>query len=132
MKLALAIKLSPCFTYGFLSRLALVVKLGLFLSFQPKKRILKRIHVVDGILRDLPFHQGLAADVPCKVNLLSMDCNIIIWTAYSHVCSHEDGCIRLCCQSVGKITSLENQSQDSNKSCDSTLVLTLEQDLGRM
>ena len=88
--------------------------------------------MVDGLLRDLPFHQGLPADVPCKVNPLSMDCKIIICMAYSCVCSHEDGCIRLCCQSVGKIAGLENQSQDSNKSCDNASVLTLEQDLGRM
>ena len=93
MKPAQAIKLSPCFSYGFLSRPALAVKLGLFLSFRLKKRILKRIHVVDGLLRDLPFHQGLPTDVPCKVNPLSMDCKIIICTAYSHVSSHEDGCI---------------------------------------
>ena len=83
-------------------------------------------------LGDLPFHQGLPTDVPRKVNLPSMDCKVIICMAYSRVCSHEGGCIRLCCQSIGKIACLENQSQDSNKSCDNASALTLEQDLGRM
>ena len=36
-------------------------------------------------LGDLPFHQGLPTDVPCKVNPLSMEWKIIICMAYSHV-----------------------------------------------
>ena len=38
-------------------------------------------------LGDLPFHQGLPADVLCKVNPLSMERKIIIHMAYNHVCS---------------------------------------------
>ena len=49
-----------------------------------------------------------------------------------YLLTKEAGCIRLYCQSIGRITSLENQSQDSNKSCDNASALTLEQDLGRM
>ena len=38
-------------------------------------------------LVDFPFHQGLPADVPCRVNPPSIDCKIIICMAYSHVYS---------------------------------------------
>ena len=44
----------------------------------------------------------------------------------------EAGCIQLYCQSVGRIASLENQSQDSNKSCNNASAFILQQDLGRM
>ena len=53
-KPAQAITLPLCFPYGFFLRLALVVKLGPLLSFRPKKRILKRTHVMDGLPETSP------------------------------------------------------------------------------
>ena len=56
----------------------------------------------------------------------------IIICMHTAMFAREDGCIQLCCESKSRIASLENQLQDSNKSCNSASGLTLEQDLGRM
>ena len=79
-KPAQAIKLSPCFSYGFFSRLALAVKLGLSEKGDPEED-----PCGGWPSGDLPFHQGLLVDVPCNVGLLSMEWKIIICMGYNRV-----------------------------------------------
>ena len=80
MKPAQAIKLSPCFSYGFFSRPALAVKLGLSQKGDPEED-----PCGGWPSGTLPFHQGLLTDVPCNVSPLSMEWKIIICTDYKCV-----------------------------------------------
>ena len=75
-----AIKLSPCFSYGFFSRPALAVKLGLSEKGDPEED-----PCGGWPSGDLPFYRGLLADMPCNIIPLSMERKIIICMGYNCV-----------------------------------------------